>query len=254
MGGIIETMNETFASLWVYILRIIPGIALGILLLLFARPSKIARVAIYLMFFILMRDALTPLGLWSLGTEGFLWIRLHDDPLFLILFGLASGLLTTTVFFFDRGNREFFRWLRGNPLIGLLIGLAGALLVVSPFFAFYSGVPLADRGGSVAAQLILPIFVFALLGNLLEEGLFRGYVLGHLETKMGSSRAGIVSGIVFAFCHIFLAITVTDIGLPLLLFTLWEGVIAGLIGARFGVIPAAVAHGGAIFLLSSGII
>jgi hypothetical protein len=246
-------MNETFASISVYILQILPDMALSILLLLFARPSKIASFAIYLMFFILMRDTLTLLGLWSLGTEGFLWIRLHDDPLFLIFFVLASGLLTMSVFFFDRENRGFFRWLRGNPLVGLLIGLAGTLLFVSPFFAFYSGFPPAERGGSVAAQLILPIFVFALLGNLLEEGLFRGYVLGHLETKMASYRAGILSGIVFAFCHIFLAITVTDVGLPLLLFTLWEGVIAGLICTRFGVTPAAVALGGAIFLLSSEI-
>jgi hypothetical protein len=67
-------------------------------------------------------------------------------------------------------------------------------------------------------------------------------------------NAGIASGVVFAFCHIFLAITVTAAGYPLLVFTLWEGIIAGIIGAKGGVLCSTLTHGGAIFLLSSGLI
>ena len=48
--------------------------------------------------------------------------------------------------------------------------------------------------------------------------------------------------------------TVTGVGYPLLLFTLWEGMIAGIVGARGGVLPSTLTHGGAIFLLSSGLI
>jgi hypothetical protein len=66
--------------------------------------------------------------------------------------------------------------------------------------------------------------------------------------------AGIASGVVFAFCHIYLATTVTDAGVNLLAFTLWEGIIAGLVGAKGGVLASTVTHGGAIFLLSSGLI
>jgi hypothetical protein len=47
---------------------------------------------------------------------------------------------------------------------------------------------------------------------------------------------------------------VTGAGYPLLLFTLWEGIIAGLVGARGGALPATLTHGLAIFLLSSGLI
>jgi uncharacterized protein len=47
---------------------------------------------------------------------------------------------------------------------------------------------------------------------------------------------------------------VTGVGYPLLVFTLWEGVIAGVVGAKRGVLPAALTHGGTIFLLSSGLI
>lgn len=45
----------------------------------------------------------------------------------------------------------------------------------------------------------------------------------------------------------------TDVGWPLLAFTLWEGLICAFLRLRWGVIPAAIAHGLAIFLLSSGL-
>src|SRR5690606_32231308 len=97
------------------------------------------------------------------------------------------------------------------------------------------------------------LLVFALLGNLLEELLFRGYVYNNFRTKDVDLRAGVASGFVFAACHVFLAATVTSVGVPILLFTLWEGVIGGIVGAKYGVLPAAVVHGGAIFMLTSGL-
>ena len=44
------------------------------------------------------------------------------------------------------------------------------------------------------------------------------------------------------------------VGWPLLAFTLWEGLICAFLRMRRGVIPAAIAHGLAIFLLSCGLI
>src|SRR5690606_485727 len=64
------------------------------------------------------------------------------------------------------------------------------------------------------------LLVFALLGNLLEELLFRGYVYNNFRTKDVDLRAGVICGIV---------------------------------GAKYGVLPAAVVHGGAIFMFTSGI-
>src|SRR5204863_165085 len=110
------------------------------------------------------------------------------------------------------------------------------------------------RGGAVPARTVPAVLVFALLGNLFEETIFRGYVYGHLAQSMTPTEAAIASGVVFAFCHIYLALTVTGVGYPLLAFTLWEGVIAGLVGSRGGVLSSTLTHGGAIFLLSSGLI
>lgn len=83
--------------------------------------------------------------------------------------------------------------------------------------------------------------------------LFRGFLQGRMESEVGPVRAALFSAVCFAACHAFLASTVTDIGWPLLAFTLYEGLICAFLRLRWGVLPAALAHGLAIFLLASGI-
>ena len=136
------------------------------------------------------------------------------------------------------------------------VNFALTFRVVLPLFITYRFVPIELRGGEVATGLIIPILLVTLLGNFLEEVLFRGYLQGYLEQKAGFSplRAAVASGVGFAFGHIFLAVTVTNAGLNLLLFALYEGVIAGLVRMKYGVIPATLTHGFAIFLLTSGLL
>lgn len=236
-----------------YALRAAPGSAAIIALLLF-RIRPMARVGLYLMLFILLRDLMTPLGLWSLGTEGGFWLRIYPSSLFMIAFGLLSLAGIATIYVLDRENRKYVALFRGQRrLLELVIGLLAAIIVVLPFFFLYSHVPIEARGGDVAGSLLLPLATFALFGNLFEEGLFRGYVLGYLSERHSLMVAGIASGVVFAACHSFLALTVTSVGIPLLLFTLWEGILSGLVGARYGVLPSTLTHGGAVFLLASGL-
>ena len=248
-------MLETLISMTSYISLILPGLIFIILFFIFIKPDSNLRIIIYIFSFVLMRDAMTPAGLWAIGkADNVLWIRLSRDPLFLILFGLFSLIIMAGLYFFDRDNRKYLIWFRDSKIYGVLYGLTGALIIVSPFFLLYKNRDITLRGGTIGADLIFPILLFAVFGNFFEEGLFRGYVLGFLKQKQSPIAAGINSGIIFAFCHIYLAVTVTNIGLPLLLFTLWEGIIAGLIGTKYGIIPSTIAHGGAIFLLSSGLI
>ena len=245
---------DTFLTLFGYIIRILPGLILIALVFWALKPQASLRMIIYITSFVLMRDALTPLELWKIGqTDGIFWLRLSTDPLFLIVFGLCSLLIVIGLSAFDQENRQYLVWFRRDKLIGLTLGLLGGILVVLPFSILYRGIDIAQRGGAVDTVLLIPVLIFALLGNLFEEGLFRGYVLGSLQCKQNRLLAGIASGVVFAFCHIFLAITVTNVGLSLLLFALWEGVIAGLVGAGYGIIPSTLCHGGAVFLLSSGL-
>jgi hypothetical protein len=247
-------MNATLDTIATYLVRLAPGLILGAIMLFLARREARVRIVVYLALFILLRDAMTPLGLWSFGPQGFFWIRLHDDPGFLVLFGVACLGLSFGVYYLDRDNRSLVQWTRGRKPLGLLWGIAGTVVVVAPLAVAYQYTPVQSRGGQVPLHNIPAILVFALLGNLLEEVLFRGYVYGLLARKMAPIQAGIASGVVFAFCHIYLASTVSGIGYPLLVFTMWEGMIAGIVGAKSGVLPATLTHGGAIFLLSSGLI
>ncbi len=246
---------ETVLTLVNYLERVGPGICLLVLFFLFVRPGPNLRIVMYIFAFVLVRDAMTPLGLWSFGAvNGALWIRLSADPAFLVVFGIASLLLVMGLYALDKKNRHHLAWFQNGRLTGIFAGIAGALIIVVPCALLYHGIEIELRGGPVASALLPATFVFALLGNFLEEGLFRGYVLGWLKNTHGPMIAGTGSGLVFALCHVFLATTVTGVGVPLLAFTVWEGMIAGLVGARFGIVPASLAHGGAIFILGSGLV
>ena len=237
-----------------YVARILPGLVLGAMMLFLARREPKLRIVCYIALFILSRDAMTPLGLWSFGGQGFFWIRLHDNPYFLITFGIVCLGIALAIYFLDRDNRSLVKWLKGRWYFGLLWGAFGALVVVAPFVMIYRYTPIDTRGGAVPFSLLPAILALALLGNLLEELLFRGYVYGELSRKMAPLAAAVASGVVFSFCHIYLATTVTNVGYPLLVFTLWEGTIAGIIGSKYGVLSSTLTHGGAIFLLSSGLV
>lgn len=128
-----------------------------------------------------------------------------------------------------------------------------AVVVAAPLLVGYRWVDIAARGGTVGASLLLPLACMTFFGNFLEETLFRGLFYGHMERLSTPLRAALLSGVLFAFAHVFLAFTVTDAGLPLLLFCLWEGTICGLVRMRWGLVAATLAHGGAIFLLSAGL-
>jgi uncharacterized protein len=95
--------------------------------------------------------------------------------------------------------------------------------------------------------------LFCLIGNAYEELLFRGFLQQHLSARIGQARAAWFAGLAFAFGHVPLATSVTSVGLPLLAFTAYEGTICALLYRRTGLVVAAVAHGGGIFLLASGL-
>ena len=170
-------MTPTLETIATYFVRVAPGLVLGAMMLFLARREARLRIVLYLALFVLLRDALTPLGLWSFGTQGFFWIRLHSDPWFLVAFGVACLGQGLGLYYFDRGNRALFRWTRGSLPLGLLCGVGGAVAVVAPLVVAYQYTPIESRGGQVPSGNIPAILLFALLGNLLEEALFRGYTV-----------------------------------------------------------------------------
>lgn len=240
-----------------YLLMLIPGLALAAVLFLFLRRAHpLLHLFLFIFVFIFTRDAMTPLGLWQIGNESFLWIRFINDPILLLILGLSS---IGFVFLMQTLSPELavrVKWFAGSKSPGILIGILGGVLAALPLLLGYRfGIPIESRGGAVPLQMLPFILFITLSANLYEEVLFRGYFYGWLtgEENIKPVPAGLLSGVFFSFGHVFLAYNVTNVGLSVLIFALWEGCLAGLVRSRFGLIPAVLTHGLAVFLLTSGL-
>lgn len=236
---------ESLSILFEYSARMAPGFVLFALCLALLPLRAVGiRIALYIALFILIRDAMTPSGLWSFSG---LRIGFYPDGVVLAALGLSSLAGVGFLYAVERDMRAFLVWRKGSIGAGALVGIgAGAAigfgaLSLSGFSPF-----LPDFAPGFVAGLVL----LAYGGNLLEEVLFRGYLQGRLEVYVTPVRAALLSGLVFAACHSYLAITVTDGGWPILAFTAVEGIACGFVRLRYGIWAAALTHGTAILLIS----
>jgi uncharacterized protein len=239
-----------------YGIRIVPGLLLIGACFALARGERdpLPRILTLIFGFILIRDTMTPLGFWRLGAAGGVpWLRFTDQAGILRLFGLGTLALTVAVLRLDGGLGSLVRWGRFTP-VTVAWGVGGGVLAAGPVLLLSLLTPMAERGGAVAVTVLPVLLAFSLGGNLAEEVLFRGFLQGRLEQHSGATRAALLSALLFAACHAFLASTVTDVGWPLLVFTLYEGLICAFLRLRRGVIAAALAHGIAIFLLAAALV
>jgi glyoxylase-like metal-dependent hydrolase (beta-lactamase superfamily II)/membrane protease YdiL (CAAX protease family) len=241
------------AGLMRYSLQLAPGIALAVILLwLTRRGSRSFRIWIYILAFIFMRDLMTPLGLWSVGSDPVFWLRFAaDGP---ILFTLASGslLVSLLIMAFERGRGPALVWFTNRRIIAIGAALLAAGVVAAPVLLLRSGILPGEVGGAFPPRLLPAVLAIALAGNLLEELLFRGYLQAEFVVQgLHPTAAAIASGVAFGFGHLFLAFTVTSAGFALVLFTLWEGIMCGFMRLRFGLAAAVITHGAAIALIAA---
>lgn len=239
-------ITQGMAVLTHYGTHLAPGLALfGLWFALTPKALTALRILILLGAFVLMRDAMTPLGMWALSNA----VSISFSANTFVLAALG-GLSLLMIALLARVAPQLWRlvvWTKAHLATGLVVGLAVGCLI---------GVPLRLYQG-IEAQAIpgywawLPgMVVLAYGGNALEEVLFRGFLQGYLEQQVTPLRAALLSGVAFAACHAFLALSVTQLGWPVLLFTLLEGLACALVRMRFGVLAATLAHGTAILLIA----
>lgn len=278
-----ENMDPNLAPWMAYLLTVLPGVLLiGVVVALLPRHAHGVRILMLILGFIFARDAMTVHGLWEFGTGGTggpltLWLRFTDDPLALLVMAGASLALVAAILWACRDLRWTVLWAGRRWWTSVLVGLLGAALIVLPFLFFYGTLgqwfpalhsvapaltvpplPLQDRGGAVTGGILVLLAVFALCGNLAEEVLFRGFLQAHLEDQLpgrsGRLRAALLSALIFAAGHLFLAYNLTGLGWPILAFTAFEGFVCAVIALRHGALGATVTHAGAIFVLASGLV
>ena len=238
-----------------YPLRLLPGlIVLAALFLALGRSAPLLRIVVLILGFVLVRDAMTPLGLWSIGTTGgATWLRFPAEPLVLVTLGAIGVGGALALAYGPPDLRGLVVWGGLGPR-ALLTALGAAAVLLVPLTALLWTVPLEQRGGAVAVTLLPALAVLAFGGNLLEEVLFRGLLQGYLGGPLGypPARTILLSGLFFAAGHVFLASTVTGLGWPVLAFTLAEGLLCAWVRHRHGVLAATVTHGTVILVLASG--
>ncbi|MGB3124449.1 MAG: CPBP family intramembrane glutamic endopeptidase [Pseudomonas sp.] len=229
-----------------YGVHLAPGLLLfGLWFALTPKALTALRILILLAAFVLMRDVMTPLGLWALNGDA--QIAFSANAFVLAVLGGLSALLVMVLSRLAPELWRLMRWTIGNPMVGLLVGLAVGCLIGLPL-RLYQGIEASSIHGY---WVWLPgMVVLAYGANALEEVLFRGFLQGYLEQQVTSLRAALISGVAFAACHAFLALSVTQVGWPVLLFTLVEGLACALVRLRYGVLAAMVAHGSVILLIA----
>lgn len=237
---------EGITRLLDYGLYLFPGLVLcGLWFWLTPKSQTGLRIVILLLTFVLMRDVMTPLQFWSL--KGGVQIGFVANPFILAMLGLLSLALLPALARIAPELWSLVVWRKGNLAAGISLGVLVGCAIGLPlrFYQGFDAALLADHGTWWLAMLLL-----AFGGNALEEVLFRGFLQGHLEQHTTPVRAALSSGIAFAACHSFLALSVTQVGASILLFTLMEGLACGFVRLRYGVIAATATHGTAILLIA----
>jgi len=239
-------ITQGMAVLINYSTYLAPGLALfGLWFALTPRSLTALRILILLTAFVLMRDVMTPLGMWSLGSE--VQLVFTANTFVLAVLGGLSVLLIALLMRVAPDLSRLIVWVRGSLASGITVGLAVACLIGVPL-RFYQGIEASQFPGY---WVWLPgMVVLAYGANALEEVLFRGFLQGYLEQHVTPLRAALISGVAFAACHGFLALSVTQLGWPVLLFTLLEGLACALVRMRYGVLAAILTHGTAILLIA----
>ncbi len=232
--------------------HVAPGVLVGAVILAVLPAHQPAfRLVVYMLLFVLIRDAMTPLELWDLSQAGEL--RFIENGPVLVLLGLAALGLVGLAERFDPELRALRRPFVGSRLKAIAGGLVGAAAIAGPLIAYYHTLPPGDRLPAMPLALWPALLTLCLLGNFLEEALFRGWFQGLLARDAPPRRAALSSALFFAFFHVFLALTVTGLGWPIIAFTFYEGLIAAFVCMRLGLVAATLSHGVAIFLLAAGL-
>lgn len=123
-----------------YMLRLLTGLLLiGLLASLIPRELFLFRVFILIMGFILMRDAMTPVGLWEFGVTGnTMWLRFIDSGFILLVLAVTSLIAVWGIVKWLDVELIWFK--TADKMRSIMIAAGAAAVVVVPFMIPYFSV------------------------------------------------------------------------------------------------------------------
>jgi uncharacterized protein len=226
---------------------------LSVWTLIFNIPETIYPLSLFCQFFsfIYVRDALIPAGLWTIHTtDGRFEMKFIEDTSTLFLLSWICLFNVWLTHFANKGvlpltiiNKSI------TPLSAVGIGFLFSLAIYYPVYVYRQIMPtvlLANIQRNF--PLTIANLFMCLCGNMMEETLYRGYLARYLKSYgISMIRSVFIQGALFAVLHMYLAFTVTNAGVVVLFFTLYEGLLCAYAEYRYGVVTSTVAHGLAIF-------
>ncbi|MDP9869855.1 MULTISPECIES: hypothetical protein [Streptosporangium] len=171
-------------DLLAYGVRILPGLLLigACFALARAEQNPLLRILTLILGSVLIRDAMTPLGLWRLGAAGGVpWLRFTDQAGILLLFALGTVALTAAVLKLDSGLRSLVRWARFTP-VTLTLGIGGGMPAAAPVLLLFS----LAREYLMAAKVIRPgVLILAKMVGAARKAAsdLTSQLVGHLLTE-----------------------------------------------------------------------
>lgn len=135
-------ITQGFEVLNDYAVHLAPGLLLfGAWFALTPRAQVAMRILILLAAFVLMRDVMTPLGMWAVSRD--VQIAFSGNAFVLAALGGLSVLLIMLLSRLAPELWRLMRWTIGNPLVGMAVGVVVGCLI---------GVPLRVYQGIDASQ------------------------------------------------------------------------------------------------------
>lgn len=188
----------------------------------------------YILYFMcgeLIRNLLTDYKAW-----GIILSRL-SLILFVLPFAITTMLRREKLIYLARGTwvtTIHFPWIFKGPIKDpiwrfMLI----FLVIICAIFSFF-----IDWGQPRLLVLIGYAFSFALINSVLEELLWRGYILSHFISRFGEIQGLVIAGTTFGLYHFHLGFS----WLVCLLFSFFGMMMGGLAIRSRGLLPVTVMH------------
>ena len=232
----IKLISIPFAAIWFVIFQL---------------PDELHIISLFCQFFafIITRDSMVPTGLWTITND--LDMHFINSPKILSVISALCLMDLVLMHFVNRKRYPISLVKVGNTTFGAVaIGACTSLVIFLPVMLYRQ---FTSHVNDVVYDMpyLLGTLALCLCGNLVEEVLYRSYLADYLRSqKVAPIQSMLIQAYMFTILHCYLAFIVTDVGIMILLFTMYEGFICAYVEAYYGVLASAIAHGLAIFCIS----
>ncbi len=206
------------------------------------------RLFFQMLIFIFARDAMIPTGLWTITRD--MQMKFTNDAPALIIIALLSLFCACLMYVVNKTYTPVTLF-RSAPIISICAGVIISLIICFPVYLLRKLQAVDQIQSDLGAGLVIANLGICLAGNITEEILYRSFLASYFKSiGISATRSMLLQASTFSVCHIYLAFVLTKSGLPVIVFTFYEGLLCAYLEHWHGLVSSSLAHGLAIFLIT----